>query len=94
MEATVIHIGTYESLSAVITFKVAQTSIEFHKDLFPRQVLLLSQEHDKLIDVPGPVSYVLSNHRAMKIDEYFGLRAHHPLPLTLSKERITIYTPV
>jgi hypothetical protein len=86
MKTAVIHISSDKTLSAVITFEVAQASIEFHENFFPRQILFLSQKHYEFVNVPRTVCNVLGDYRSMKIDEYLCLWAHHPISLALGEE--------
>lgn len=52
MEAAMVQLACNESLVTVFAIEFAESSIELHEDLLPRQVLLLAKEHDKLVDVP------------------------------------------
>lgn len=81
MEATVVDLGANEPLSTVDAVKVAQSRVELHENFLPREILLLSEEKHELVDVPGAVRHMLSDHSAMKVDKDLGLRTPEPLSL-------------
>ena len=81
MEAAVVDLGANESLSTVNAVKVAQSRVELHENFLPWEILLLSEEKHELVDVPGAVSHMLSDHSAMKVDKDLGLGTPEPLSL-------------
>lgn len=62
MEATVVQFAGDEPIVAVLARELAKPGKELHKDFLPGEILLLSQEHDELVDVPGAIGDMLGNH--------------------------------
>ncbi len=52
MEAAMTYLCSYETLAAIFAVEITKSGIKFEKDLLPWEVLLLSQEHNKLVDIP------------------------------------------
>jgi len=52
MEGAVVHLCSNETISAVTTGKLRETSVKLEESLLPRKILLLTEVHNELIDVP------------------------------------------
>jgi len=94
VETAMVNFSCYKSISTVNTGETRQPGEELEEDLFPGEVLLLSQVHNEFVDVPRSVGYMLGYDRAMEVYEDLGFGAHHPVALLEGEEGVAVDAPV
>ena len=82
-----------KSILTNLTLKAYKTRPNLPIYVLPFYILLVVHELDEPIEIEESIGHMLSYNLSMKINEDFGIRAHHPLILIISEQLSTINTP-
>jgi hypothetical protein len=94
MVATVEQLGPDEVRLADCALEGDEMRPDLPVDILPLHLLLVVHELDEPVQVKEAVGHVLGDNLPMKVDEDFGVRAHHPLVLLAGVHLSTINAPV
>ena len=80
MVVAMVDLVTRESLVAIYAFEIKNAGKQLPEQVFPRD-LFRSEAYHKFVELKVAVSYVLSFHLTMGINENLSLFTDLPLPL-------------
>ncbi len=72
-------------------FESDQSSPNLPVNVLPLNLLLVIHILDESVEIEETVRNVLCNYLSMKINEYLGIRTHHPLILVTRIQLSTVY---
>ena len=89
VRTAVVDLSADKLLIACHALEFLQACKHLPKDFLPAD-LLLSQEHDELVDVPVFVALVLGDHLTVAVDKQLRSRAMRPLTLVRRVQRAAV----
>lgn len=91
MKTTMINFSPYKFFIAISTSELLKTSKHLPENVLPSD-LLLSQKHDKFINIPVFIVLMFSDNVSVEINKNVSFWTVHPFSLHVGIQRITVDT--